>query len=172
MARDSSAVEAQIILHELERLSEQVRRLVLKQPELNEPVRFAVWPDESDPHEAGPLYVEMSRSGIRMWWLGLEDESHPEWEWSWKDARDFAGAEREIPQLEEMRDDLVREVGMYRRTAYRYRNAARSMREKYEAYVETLPPEMPRIAVEQCRPAELYEEVRRAPSSAEDPGGR
>jgi hypothetical protein len=146
--REPGPVEAQIILNELERLSDQVRSLVLKQPELREPVRFAVWPDESDPHEYGPLYVEMSQSGVRLWWLGTEREDEPESEWSWMDLRYFADRERDLPELEKMRDDLVREVEMYRRIAYRYRNAARSMRKKYDEYVAALPPGMPQIAVE------------------------
>lgn len=144
----SKAVEAQMVLRELERLTEQVRGLVLKQPELREPVTFSVWPRESDPHQAGPLYVEMDQNGARLWWLGTERDDSPEAVVCWSALRHFLEIEDAIPDLEAMRDDLVREVEMYRRMAHRYRHASASMKRKYEGYVATLPPEVPRLAAE------------------------
>jgi hypothetical protein len=46
------------------------------------------------------------------------------------------------------RDELVREVEMYQRMAYRYRNAATSMRRRYEEYAAAVPADVPRVTVE------------------------
>lgn len=147
-ATKNGGVEAQLILKELESLADRVRKVVLKQPELQDPVSFAVWPREPDPHESGPLYVQMDQNGLRIWWLGTEQDCEPDAVVCWTDLRKFHQVENDIAQSEEMRDELVREVKMYSRMAHRYRNASRWMREKYEELLATLPAEVPRIKIE------------------------
>lgn len=143
----ANSVQEQIILNELERITGEYRALVLKQPELREPTVFVVWPDESDPHHCGPLRVEIGPDGARLWWLG-DEKGDPESEFSWRDLRQFAELDRNVEKLEAMRDDLAREAEMYRRLAYRYRNAAGSMQRKFDALAATAPPETPMLAIE------------------------
>jgi hypothetical protein len=100
---EGGGVEAALILKELESLTQRVRGLVLKQPELREAVTFAVWPDEHDPHEVGPLYVKMDQNGVRLWWLGTEREGEPEADVSWTALRRFHQVENEIEQSEARR---------------------------------------------------------------------
>lgn len=116
--------------------------------ELISPVTFSIMPEESDPHEAGPLFVEMDADGARIWWLGTEGEEEPEAAFSWSELRHLEAVARLIEDNEALRDDLVAEVEMYRRMAYRYRNAARSMKARFEEYQASLPEGFTPIGIE------------------------
>lgn len=142
----AGTVDMRMALEELERVTEQIRAVCLGQPELREAVTFSVWPEESDPDECGGILVRMDQAGIRMWWLGAE-RSDPEWDVSWTDLRHFAKATNAIEDQQGTLEDLLREIDGYRRDAYRYRNAVKAMRARYEKYIATLPAEVQRIEV-------------------------
>lgn len=83
------------------------------------PILFEVDPDESDPHECGPLNVRIDRQGIAMAWTGASGQ--PEWQRSWKDLR-------AVIELLDRGFDQLREEEALREDEVALRNAKQKLK--------------------------------------------
>lgn len=72
-----TAEEAQKILVDLRKVARELSTDALR---LDGRREFVIDPDENDPHEGGPIRVEISSYGIRVRWDG---ETRPRWNVDW-----------------------------------------------------------------------------------------
>ena len=101
MKRSRSDIIAQHIADHFaaEEAARHTRCLMRASPETialrrDQRVLFEVMPEqESDPHECGPLLVQIDNECIRVWWSGDADQD-PHWTMTWAEFR-YACAEQE-----------------------------------------------------------------------------
>ena len=82
-----------------------------------EVIRVSVDVDESDPHEAGPIWVEMTRRGLSLGWDGLKaaevkatwKELRHVWAW-WQTEDELHGATLELHAVQATIDEARAEL--------------------------------------------------------------